>query len=53
VQRRHRVRLDAAAEAVPHDEVIALAQLLDERVKRGEVVAVIRVTHDDELAARA
>ena len=53
VQRRHRIRLDAPAEAVPHDELVAFAQLLHKGIQRGEVVAVIRIAHDDELAARA
>ena len=38
------------AEAVAHDEVCAPFQWLDEWVEIREVVAVVRVTHDDELS---
>ena len=48
----HGARLDAAGEAVAHDEVVAAAQRVDERAEVGEVVAVVGVAHDDEAPAR-
>ena len=36
----------------PCDEVVAVAQLLDELRQLEEVVAVVSVAHDDEAAAR-
>src|SRR5215469_5448713 len=51
VQLRHGAWLDAAPEAVPHDQVGALAELGHERHQVGEIVAVVGVAHDDVLAA--
>ena len=50
VQKRHGAGRDAAPEAVSHDEVVSVAKLLDEGHQGREVVAVVRVAHDDELA---
>ena len=47
----HRAGHDPAPEAVAHHQVVALAQLLDERLDRREVVAVVGVAHDDVSAA--
>jgi len=48
----HRAGFDTTIESVAHDQVKALAQLVDERTDRGEVVAVIRVAHDHVAASR-
>jgi hypothetical protein len=47
VQRRHRAGA-MPPKAVAHHQVVALTQLLDERVERREVVAVVGVAHDHE-----
>src|SRR5678816_742072 len=46
MQDGHRPRCDAASKAVPHHEFNARAKPLDERLERGEVVTVVRVSHD-------
>ena len=46
VQRRHRPRLDVAAEARAHDELGAAAELLDERRQLAEVVGAVAVAHE-------
>src|SRR3954469_18037692 len=51
VQRGHGALLDAALEAVAHDEVVARAQALDERIDGLEVVREIGVAHEDVRAA--
>src|SRR5579871_1635981 len=51
VQKRHGPRRDSAFETIAHDHVESSAQFLDERGNRGEVVAIIRISHDDELAS--
>src|SRR5260370_21740796 len=51
VQGRHRPRLDAALEAVAHDEVVAGAQPLEKAAERGEIVAVVAAAHDVVRAA--
>src|SRR5690606_23268586 len=48
VKERHRARLDTAAEAVAHDEVVALAELVEEARDLAEVVAHVGVAHEDE-----
>ena len=50
VQRRHRTLGDPALKAVAHYEVIAAAQLGDERHQPQEVIAVVAVGHRDEGA---
>src|SRR5262249_34684332 len=52
VQPRHRAALDAAAEAVADDEVVAAAKLGDERLEMPEVVGAVGVSHDPEAPAR-
>ena len=52
VQERHRARGDAAREAVAHHQVASFAQLGDEGVQRREIVAPVRITHDDVAALR-
>ena len=52
MQRRHGAGGDAAPEPVAHDELPALAQLLDESVEPAEIVAVVAVAHDDVAAPR-
>jgi hypothetical protein len=49
---RHRSRLDSAEEPIAHDEVPAPPELLHKGHQGGEVVAVVRVAHDDVAAAR-
>ncbi len=48
---RHRPRLDAALEAVAHNEVVALTQLRQEAVEVGEVVGIVGVAHHHVAAA--
>ena len=50
MQRRHGARLDAAAIAIAHDELITGAQLSDKGVQPAEVIAVIAVAHNHEFA---
>ena len=52
MQQRHGALLDAALEAVAHHEAMAGTQLFDEAFQPGEIVAVVRVPHDDVAAAR-
>src|SRR5215467_1871802 len=52
VQERHRPRRYPAGKTVAHHEVIAGTQLGDEWIETGEIVAVVRVPHDDETPAR-
>src|SRR5438132_176860 len=52
MQWRHRSGLDAAHESVAHYEVVIVAQLFQEWPKVGEIIAVIRVTHDYVFPAR-
>src|SRR5690606_36577601 len=47
----HGARGDAAGEAVAHDEGIAGAEPFDEGAEILEVVAVVRIAHDDIAAA--
>nr|BFE77248.1 hypothetical protein GCM10020092_105490 [Actinoplanes digitatis] len=51
VQERHRALADAAAEPVAHDNVVPVAQALDERPELREVVGVVGVGHDHVAAA--
>src|SRR2546426_605005 len=44
--------LDASGKAIPHHEVVPLAQLDDESADVAEFVAVVGVAHDDEVPAR-
>src|SRR4029077_19194408 len=52
VQPRHGAGPGAAAEAVAHDQLVALAQAFYERVDGAEVVGVVRIAHDDVAPAR-
>jgi len=47
---RHGAGLDAAEEAVAHDEVVAFAEFLYEAAGVGEVVGAVGVAHEDEAA---
>ena len=51
VQPRHRAGTDPTLEAVAGHEVVAFAELLDERLELREVVAVVGVSHDHPAAA--
>src|SRR4029450_13635370 len=51
VQEGHRAVLDAAREAVSHDEIGATAKRGNERLEVREVVAAVGVAGDDERAA--
>jgi len=51
MQRGHGTRHDSTAKAIPHHQFIALAQPLDESWDVREVVAIIRVPHNDILSA--
>ena len=50
---RHRAGLDATREAVAHHEVVAVAEVLEERPEVLEVVAVVGIGHEHERAAHA
>src|SRR5579863_10211330 len=52
MQERHRAGQDAAAKPVTHDEIVSLAQLDNEVVEMGEVVAVVCVTHHNVAPER-
>ena len=51
VRHRHRAGLNAAGEAISHHELRSRAPLLHKLWDLGEVITVIRIAHDDELAA--
>ena len=53
VERRHGPWFDFAPEPVAHHHVIAFAQFFHESRHIAEVVAVVRVPHDDERTAGA
>src|SRR5260221_3985391 len=42
----------SAGKAVPHHQVRPGAQFCDERIKTGEIIAVVRIPHDDEPPTR-
>src|SRR5258708_29865155 len=48
VQRRHGSRFDFPAEPVAHHDVISFAQFFHEARHIREIVAVVRISHDDE-----
>jgi ribosomal protein L34E len=50
VKSRHRSGFDTTRKPVSHDEVGSATKCLDERPKVGEVVTVVGIAHDDELA---
>lgn len=52
VERRHGPGSDPSPEAVAHDQIHALAQLVHKDLEAGEIVTVIGITHDDVFAAR-
>ena len=52
VQERHGLGADAAAKAIAHHEVGAVAKLGEEARDVRELVAVVGVGHEDVLAAR-
>jgi len=47
VQGRHGPRRYAAAKAIPHYQVVAFSEFLDERPQIREIVAVVGIPHDD------
>src|SRR5579884_1519589 len=49
---RHRSRLDLAGKAVAHHQVVARAQTIHKSFEAGEIVTVVRISHDDVLTAR-
>src|SRR5260370_18780594 len=51
MQGRHGAWFDFAPEAVAHHDVVAFAQFFHESRHVGEVVAVVRIPHDNEWAA--
>jgi hypothetical protein len=53
MQRRHRTWLDTSSEAIANDEVTPTAKLVYERADVLEIIAIIRVRHDDEFTARS
>src|SRR6516164_1627864 len=50
MERRHRARFDSALESISHDELLTSSQLSDKRVESGEIIAVVRITHDHEAS---
>src|SRR5262249_39175429 len=53
VEGRHRPIFDAASKTVPDDQIITRLELLYKGVKRSEIVACVRIAHNDELASRS
>src|SRR4030095_13107574 len=51
VQERHCARLNSALEAIAHDQIEARSELFHEWFEVAEIVAVIRVPHDDVFAS--
>ena len=51
MEERHRTRPNPAFEPIPHHQVIPLAQLVEDGLDAGEVVAVVGIAHDDERPA--
>src|SRR5260370_39994139 len=51
MQRRHGARLDAALEAVAHNELNTVAQFGDESVEIAKIIAVVTVSHDYVVTA--
>src|SRR5437016_6065504 len=51
VRYRHGARLNAAREPISHDELGSRAPLLNKLRNLGEVITVVGIAHDDELAA--
>ena len=52
VQQRHRSRHYPSAEAVAHDQVVPGSEVVQEGAEIRKIVAVVRISHDDVLAAR-
>src|SRR6266480_1045975 len=52
MQQRHGALADAALEPVAHDQGVAFAQPCNKALQPTEVIAVVRVAHDDITAAR-
>ena len=50
VQGRHGLGRDPAAKTVAHHQIGPAAQLRDERIKIGKIIAVVAVAHDHEPA---
>src|SRR5207302_1875560 len=48
---RHRPAADPSREAVAHHQLVTLPELLDEGPQVAEIIALVRVAHDDVLAA--
>ena len=53
MQWRHGTRFDSAPEAVAQHDIVTLAQFFHESRHIGEVVAVVRIAHDDVRTACA
>jgi hypothetical protein len=51
VRKRHSAGSDAATKAIPHNQIETGAELFDERHQRQEVITVIGIAHDNELAS--
>src|SRR5207249_2204573 len=47
VHPRHGAGLDAAFEAVAHDQLIALPEAVDKRIELAEIIGIVGVAHDD------
>src|ERR1700738_5095739 len=52
MQQWHGTALDPALEAVADDEIIARLKPIKERIEAAEIVAVVGISHDDELSTR-
>ena len=50
VQTRHGARFNSTAKSIPHDQLGTCAPLGNEERNLGEVVAVISISHDNELS---
>ena len=52
MKRFHRAGLDPAGETISHDQIESFAEFIDEGPQVRKIITVIRIAHDDELAAR-
>lgn len=52
MQRGHGAGTDSALKSMPHNQLVRGTQLRDEGIELGEVIAVIRISHDDKAAVR-
>ena len=42
--------LDPAGELIPYNKIVASVELIDEGIKRAEIITIVRVAHNNEFA---